>query len=149
MSTQLTYRGQTLLLKYAFGEESIPTSFRMKLVTDTEVTAAINTFSELSELPNGGGYTTGGIAFDKTDMTFAQGNGTNQASATVTDGTFPWTATSGGMPASGTGYTYAVITDGTATDNVIMFVDLEEAQTLDTGQTQDINDVVIWTANHF
>ena len=149
MSSQLTYRGQTLLLKYAFGEESIPTSFRMKLVTDAEVTAAVNSMSELNELANGQGYTTAGIAFDETDMTFTQGNGTNQASATVTDGTFSWTATAGGIPASGTGYTYAVITDGTATDNVIMFIDLDGPDTLDAGQTLDINDVVIWTANHF
>ena len=68
----MTNRGQLMLLKFAFGEETVPTSFKVKLVTDSSIAPTVDLFSELNEIPAGGGYSLGGTSFDKDDITFTQ-----------------------------------------------------------------------------
>jgi hypothetical protein len=140
MATDMTDRGRYLLLKYAFDAESVPSTYQMKLVTDASVTKAINTFSELSECPNGSGYTTSGIGFAAANVTVTEEDSTVSAKAEIADNLAQWTAT-GTFPASGTGVTFLVITDGTGTDNVLGFVDLGGAQTMTSGGILTVNDL--------
>jgi len=146
MPTGLTDRGQVMLLKFAFGEETVPTNFKVKLVTDTTIAPTVNLFSSLNEIPAGGGYSTGGQTFDKTDMTFTQYSGDIHASAVVTDETILWTAT-GPIPSSGTGYTFAVITDGSTDDNVIAYVDLEGPDSLNENEILSVNKIQFWSVD--
>lgn len=140
MATDMTDRGRYLLLKYAFDAESVPSTYQMKLVTDASVTKATNTFSELSECPSGSGYDTDGIGFAAANVTVTEVDSTVSAKAEIADNLAQWTAT-GTFPASGTGVTFLVITDGTGTDNVLGFVDLGGAQTMTSGGILTVNDL--------
>ena len=135
-----------MLLKFAFGEETVPTNFKVKLVTDSTIAATVNTFSELNEIPAGGGYSTGGATFDKDDITFTQHTGDIHAMATVTDDTILWTAT-GPIPSSGTGFTFAVITDGSTADNVIAYVDLDGPDSLNENEILSVNKIQFWSVD--
>jgi len=140
MATDMTDRGRYLLLKYAFDAESVPSTYQMKLVTDASVTKAINTFSELSECPSGSGYTTSGIGFAAANVTVTEEDSSISAKCEIADNLAQWTAT-GTFPASGTGVTFLVITDGTGTDNVLGFIDLGGAQTMTADGVLTVNDI--------
>ena len=140
MATDMTDRGRYLLLKYAFDAESVPSTYKMKLVTDASVTKATDTFSSLSECPNGSGYTTGGIDLTASNFTVTKVDGTVSAKAEVSDNLAQWTAT-GTFPASGTGVTFLVITDNTGSDNVLGFIDLGGAQTMTEDGVLTVNDI--------
>ena len=140
MATSMTDRGRKLLLEYSFNGGTVPSTYNGKLVTDASVTKAINTFSELSEVPNGSGYTTGGISFSSSNVTVTEVDSSIGAKAEIESAHFTWSI-SGTFPASGTGATFLVITDGTGDDNVLGFVDLGGAKTATSGATFKVNDV--------
>ena len=142
----MTNRGQLMLLKFAFGEETVPTSFKVKLVTDSSIAPTVDLFAELNERPAGGGYSLGGTSFDKDDITFTQYNGAIHAMAVVADDTILWTAT-GPIPSSGTGYTFAVITDGSTADNVIAYVDLDGPDSLNEFEILSVNKIQFWSVD--
>jgi len=140
MATGMTDRGRKLLLEYSFNGETVPSTYNGKLVTDASVTKAINTFSELSEVPAGSGYSTGGVSFSSSNVTVTEVDSSIGAKAEIADDHFSWSL-SGTFPASGTGATFLVITDGTGSDNVLGFVDLGGAKTGSSGGTFKVNDV--------
>tara|TARA_Y100001973_G_scaffold103696_1_gene171530 strand:- start:495 stop:998 length:504 start_codon:yes stop_codon:yes gene_type:complete len=140
MPNGMTDRGQKMLLEFAFGETTVPASYKLKLVTDSSVTREIQLFSELSECPAGSGYVTGGISFDSTDLSFGEDEGTISARATLADNTAQWVAT-GGFPVSGTGVTFCVVTDGSTDDNVIAFFDLDGAETMTEGGVLTVDNI--------
>jgi hypothetical protein len=106
------------ILGWAFNGVTIPTNFFVALVTSaTAPTVDINTKSQLTEVANGQGYTTGGISLapDNTDFdVLTEDDGNDRALVQIRDLT--WTATAGGIPASGDAPRYAVLTDDNVTE---------------------------------
>lgn len=122
-----TNRAKYLFLQWIFNGVALPTNFYLALVRSTP-DADTNTLGQLTEIPAGNGYTSGGTALSKntTDFPSITEDDTNDlASVTVKDTT--WTAAGGPIPASGGGATYVVLTtdEGTvANRQVIAFASL-------------------------
>ena len=110
-----TNRGKYLLLKWAFCDETLPVNFYVALITNAVVpTADTNTFSELTEIADGNGYTEGGYELDpeasSSDFdTLTEDDANDRAIIQIKD--IVWTAGGGSIPASGDGARYAILTD--------------------------------------
>lgn len=110
-----TNRGLYRMLEILMQGATPPTSFYVALVTDTP-TIAINTFSELTEIGAGNGYTSGGKQVARSVVGFdvvTEDDTNQQAYAQAAD--IAWTASGGPIPASGNDATYAVLLDDNAT----------------------------------
>lgn len=136
----ITNRGKYLLLSYVFNGATIPTNFYMALVDNSVVpTVDTNTLSELSEVPSGNGYTSGGEALSPNATDFpslTEDDTGDQASVGIKD--VVWTASGGTLPASGTGARYAVLlTDETTVGDrqVIAYFDLGSDRQVSDTQT--------------
>ena len=128
------------MLNWVFRAATIPTNFFVALVTSaTAPTADTNTKSELTEIANGNGYTTGGLSLTKnsTDFDVLTEDDTNdRALIQVKD--LVWTASGGSLPGSGNGARYAVLTDDNATQGsreILAFWDLTADRSVSVGQT--------------
>lgn len=139
-----TNKGKRRMLGWAFNAETLPTNFYVALVTSAVApTADINTKSELTELPNGNGYTTGGISLSKntTDFpTLTEDDGTDRGYIRIKS--LVWTASGGNLPASGNGARYAVLTDDNVTQGsreVLAYFDLVSDRTISDTQTLTLN----------
>jgi len=117
MASVVTNKGKFNLLEWGFQKANIPTNLYLALVTNAVAPVAdTNTKSELTELANGNGYTTGGIsvAMNATDFDVITEDDTNdRALVQIKDEV--WTASGGPIPASGTGAYYAILTDDNVT----------------------------------
>jgi hypothetical protein len=139
-----TNRGKFAALGRLFRGVALPTNYYVALVTSaTAPTADINTKSELTELANGNGYTTGGISLSKntTDFDVLTEDDTNDR-ALVQIKDLVWTASGGSLPASG-GARYAVLTDDNATQGsreVYAFWDLSSDRQVSQFQTLTLQD---------
>jgi hypothetical protein len=113
-----TNRGKYRLLDWLFRGGTLPTNFYAALVTDAVAPAAdINTFSQLTEIAAGNGYTSGGMSLTpgETDFdTHTEDDDNDEAFVVLKDLT--WTADGGPIPASGDGARYIVLLD----DNVVV-----------------------------
>ena len=139
MASGITNRGKYKLLDWVFRGTALPTNFYIALCSDTTTpTVDINTFSELSEIPAGNGYTAGGTSLTKnsTDFdTITENDTTDLALVQLKD--IVWTASGGNLPASGNGARWAILTDDNATQGsrlVIAWWDLVSNRIVSTGQ---------------
>jgi len=103
-------------------------------------TADTNTWSELTQIATGNGYTTGGYSLSRNATDFDVGPTEVDASdyAYIQIKDIVWTASGGNLPASGNGARYAVLTDDNVTEgsrDVLAFFDLSSDRTVSTGQT--------------
>lgn len=140
-----TNKGKFRLLEAMARAAAFPASFNVALVTSaTAPTADTNTFSQLTEIAAGNGYTTGGINVtrDATGFpTITEDDAGDRGQAIIKD--LVWTASGGSLPASGNGARYAVLLDNNATvasREVWAWWDLSSDRTVSTGQTLTIND---------
>ena len=113
-----TNRGKYRLLEWLFRGGTLPTNYYAALVTDAVAPAAdINTFSQLTEIAAGNGYTSGGQSLTpgETDFdTHTEDDAEDEAYVILKDLT--WTADGGSIPDSGDGARYIVLLD----DNVVV-----------------------------
>lgn len=135
----ITNRGKYWLLEQVFRNATEPTSLYAALVTSaTAPTVDTNTFSELTEIAAGNGYTAGGIALTRNSTDFdvlTEDDSGNLAYVQVRD--LVWTASGGNLPASGSGARYAILTDDNATQGsrlVLAWWDLSSDRTVSSGQ---------------
>lgn len=134
-----TNKGKFRMLEAYFRGGTLPTTFYVSLFTDAVApTADTNTKSELTEIANGNGYTTGGLAVnnDSTDFdTITEVDASDHALIQIKD--LVWTATGGSLPASGDGARYACLTDDNATQGdreVLAYWDLGADYSVSVGQ---------------
>lgn len=143
-----TNKGKMRILEWALRGGTIPTTFYVALCTSaTAPTADINTKSELTELANGNGYVTGGIAVnnDSTDFdTLTENDTDDRGQILIKD--LVWTATGGPLPVSGNGARYAVLTDDNGTQGsreILFFWDLGSDYSVSVGQTLTLQNLEI------
>lgn len=134
-----TNRGKynTLNLKYRNAVE--PTNYYVALVTSAVAPAAdINTKSELTEITNGNGYTTGGISLNRDSTDFdvlTEDDSNDRALIQIKD--LVWTASGGSLPSSGAAR-YAIVTDDNVTQGsreVDTYFDLVSDRVVSVGQS--------------
>lgn len=145
MASGWTNRGLRNVLAKTFRAEALPTNFFVALCTSaTTPTADINTKSELTELANGNGYTTGGISLAKNATDFdvlTEDDANDRALIQARDVT--WTATGGSLPATG-GARWAIVTDDNATQGireVWAYFDLISDRQVSVGQPLTLQDL--------
>jgi hypothetical protein len=135
-----TNRGKFAALGRLFRGVALPTNYFIALVTSAAAPGPdTNVKSELTEIANGNGYTTGGISLTKntTDFDVLTEDDTNDR-ALVQLKDIVWTASGGSIPASGGGARYAILTDDNATQGsreVYTFWDLTSDRTVSDTQT--------------
>lgn len=138
-------KGKWRALGWVLRGDTIPTNFYVALVTSaTAPTADINTFSELTEIAAGNGYTSGGYQLTPNSTDFdvhTEDDANDRGLIQIKD--IVWTASGGPIPASGSGARYAVLTDDNATvgsREVLAYWDLESDRTVSDGQTLTLQD---------
>lgn len=136
-----TNRGKARALGGWFRNNSVPTNFYIALITDAVTpTADTNTFSELTEIAAGNGYTSGGYSLDRNATDWDVGPTENDTSdyAYIQIKDIVFTASGGNLPASGNGARYAVLLDDNgvvASRDVLGWFDLVSDRTVSNGQT--------------
>lgn len=143
-----TNKGKMRVLEWALRGGTVPTNFYVALFTSaTAPTADINTKSQLTEIANGNGYTTGGIQLtpNTTDFDVLTEDDTNDRGfIQIKD--LVWTASSGALPASGSGARYAALTDDNGTQGsreVLFYWDLGADYSVSSGQTLTLQNLEI------
>jgi hypothetical protein len=137
MASGWTNRGKFLALQVLFNGTSPPAAtggFKVALVKSTP-TADTNTFSQLTEVATGNGYTAGGIALNRNTTDFdviTEDDALDKALVQIKD--LVWTASGGTLPSDGVGATYAVLVDDAGTPNVWAYFDLVSARVVSSGQ---------------
>lgn len=138
---QWTNRGKKLVLDAAFRAAAFAgTGFKLMLCTSAQTpTTDTNTVSELTEIANGNGYTTGGVSIAQSAVGFPSlsEDDTNDK-AVITLASQTWTASGGDLPASGSGARWLILTDANATvgsRQVIAFWDLLSDRSVTVGGT--------------
>lgn len=113
----ITNRGKLLLLEWAVGRTTPPTNFYLALCTSaTTPTADINTLGELTQIAVGNGYSNGGISINRNSTDWDTGSEDDTSDyGLVRLKDIVFTASGGTLPGSGSGATYAVLTDDNAT----------------------------------
>lgn len=137
MPSAWTNRGKFQVFKFLFHATSIPTNYFGALISDAvaNVTPAVNTKSDLNELANGNGYTTGGISLNKNTTDFpivSEDDTNNRAIARIRDLT--WTASGGNLGPA----TFLILTDDNSTQGnrvVFCYFDFNTSVTVSPGQT--------------
>jgi len=131
-----TNKGKFRMLDWVFRATAAPTNFYVALVTSaTAPVADTNTKSQLTELTQQYGYTTGGISLTKNSTDFdvlTEDDANDKALIQIKD--LVWTASGGSIGAA----RYAVLTDDNGTQGsreVLVFWDLTSDRTVSTGQT--------------
>jgi hypothetical protein len=145
MASGWTNKGRRLVLAHCFQGVALPTNWYVALVTAAVVpNADTNTLSELTQIANGNGYTTNGVALAKNSTDFdvlTEDDTSDLAKVQIKD--LVWTAAGGALPASGNGAAYAVLTDDNATAgsrNVYFFWDLSGPLSVSSGQPITLQD---------
>jgi hypothetical protein len=139
MASGITNRGKFKLLDWVFRGTALPTNFYIALCTSAATpTVDTNTFSELTEIAAGNGYTAGGISLTKntTDFdTLTEDDTGDKALVQLKD--IAWTAVTANLPASGNGARWAILTDDNATQGsrlVLAWWDLVSDRSVSVGQ---------------
>lgn len=145
MASGITNRGKYKLLDWVFRASTLPTNFYVALCTSAATpTVDTNTFSELTEIAAGNGYTAGGISLTKnsTDFdTLTEDDTGDMGYVRIKDLT--WTASGGSLPGSGNGARWAVLTDDNATQGsrlVLAWWDLTSDRSVSVGQPLTLQD---------
>ena len=140
MASGWTNKGKAHVMGIVFRNVSEKTNYYVALVTSaTAPDADTNTLSQLTEIANGNGYTTGGYQLtpNSTDFdTLTEDDTANSGIVQIKD--IVWTASGGSIPASGSGARYAVLIDDNVTvgsREVYAWWDLTSDRTVSTGQT--------------
>lgn len=143
-----TNRGKYRSLEWAFRGATRPTNFYVALVTSASTPGPDTvTFSELTEIAAGNGYTAGGFQLTPGATDFdvlTQDDGNDRAYLQVKD--VSWVASSGPIPASGNDARYAILTDDNGTQGsreVLGYWDLTEDRSVADGQTLTLQDLEI------
>ena len=141
-----TNKGKYKILGWALRGETPPTNLYVALVTSAVApTADTNTKSELTEIANGNGYTTGGYQLTRNATDFdvwTEVDASDYALLQIKD--VVWTASGGPIPASGNGARYAVLTDDNVTQGsreVYFYWDLVSDRSVSSGQTLTLQDM--------
>lgn len=135
-----TNRGAFRVLQAFFRNASVPTNLFAALVTSAVAPVVdTNTFSELTEVASGNGYTAGGISLSRnsTDFDVLTEDDTNDR-ALIQIRDLVWTASGGSLPGSGSGARYAILTDDNGTQgsrDIINSWDLSSDRVVSSGQT--------------
>ena len=143
-----TNKGKMRVLEWALRGATIPTNFYVALFTSAVApTADTNTKSQLTEIANGNGYTTGGISLTKnsTDFDVLTENDTDDRGL-IQIKDLVWTASGGALPISGSGARYAALTDDNATQGsreVLFYWDLGADYSVSSGQTLTLQNLEI------
>ena len=146
MASGWTNKLKWRLLGWVFVNQTEPTVFYCALVTNAVTpTVDTNTKSELTEIANGNGYTTGGFSLTPgaTDFDVHTEDDTNDWGL-VQCKDIAWTATGGPIPISGTGAYHSIITDDNVTQGsreVYAFHDLSGPISVSVGQTLTLQNV--------
>ena len=141
-----TNNGIEYALGVAFDSQSVATGLRLVLITAAAApTVDTSTFSGLTEIAAGNGYTSGGITVTQgTDTTLTQDDANNLAKIVIADKTI--TASGGAVPSSGSGARYVVLTDANATLNsrqVYAWWDLGGDVTIGSGNSLLLDDLTL------
>jgi hypothetical protein len=143
-----TNKGKMSILDAYFRDAGAPTNFYVMLFTDaTAPTADTNTESQLTEIADGNGYTTGGYQLTKnsTDFDVLTEDDTNDR-ALIQIKDVVWTASGGSIPDSGDGARYVMITDDNATiadREAYQYFDLVSERSVSDGQTLTLQNLEI------
>lgn len=112
-----TNKGKYKILGWTFRAATKPSNLYVALITVAVAPGPdTNTFSELTEITAGNGYTSGGyqLAFNATDFdVWTEDDGNDKAYLQIKD--LIWTASGGPIPLSGNGARYAILTDDNGT----------------------------------
>lgn len=144
----VTNRGAYRAQQTFFRAGTTPTVFYLALFDSTTAPVVdTNTFSQLTEIPAGNGYTTGGISIarNSTDFDVLTEDDTNDYSL-IQIKDIVWTASGGSLPGSGSGARYACLTDDNATQasrDIIVGWDLASNRIVSSGQTLTIQNAEI------
>lgn len=143
-----TNHGNYTLLSQMFRGVALPTNYYLALVTSAATPSeTTNTKTELTEIANGNGYTTGGYSLTKNTTDFdvlTEDDANHKALVQLKD--IVWTAVTGNLPASGNGARYAILTDDNVTQGsriVYFYFDLVSDRTISVGQTLTLQNVEI------
>lgn len=135
-----TNKGKFHVLGVTFRNATEKTNYYVALVTSaTAPTADTNTLSQLTEIANGNGYTTGGYQLtpNTTDFdTLTEDDSGDKGLVQIKD--VAWTASGGTLPGSGSGARYAVLIDDNVTvgsREVYAWWDLSSDRSVSSGQT--------------
>lgn len=152
MASGFTNKGLYRILEAIFNGGTLPTTFYLALVTSaTAPDADTNTLSQLTEIANGNGYTTGGMSLSKNATDFpglTEDDANNRAQIQIKDAV--WTASGGSLPGSGSGARYAVLVDANGTvgsREVWAYFDLASDRSVSSGQTLTLDDPILRLAN--
>ena len=139
-------KGMMSILEEYFRNVGVPTNFYIALCDDTTTPDEdINTFSELTEVPAGQGYTTGGYQLTRNDTDFdvlTEDDTNNRGFIQVKN--VVWTASGGTLPASGDGARWAVLLDDNATiasRETYAWWDLSSNRKVSDGQTLTLSNL--------
>lgn len=145
MASGITNRGKFKLLDWVFRGTALPTNFYIALCTSAVTpTVDTNTFSELTEIAAGNGYTAGGTSLTKNSTDFdvlTEDDTGDLGKVQLKDIT--WTASGGTLPASGNGARWAILTDDNATQGsrlVLAWWDLTSDRSVSSGQPLTLQD---------
>lgn len=139
MAVGITNKGKWFLFDLAFLTHTKPTNYYVALVTSaTAPTVDTNTFSELTEINTGNGYTAGGYSLTPggTDFDSLIENDTDDR-AELQCKDITWSASGGSIPNGGSGARYAILTDDNATQGsrlVLAWWDLTSDRSVSDGQ---------------
>jgi len=145
MAVGWTNRGKYKMLDWVFRNTTEVTNFYVALVTSAVApTCDTNTLSELTEIADTNGYTTGGyqITPGATDFDVINEDDTNDL-AKIQLKDIVWMASGGSIPASGSGARYAVLTDDNATVGsriIIAYWNLVSDRSVSDGQALTLQD---------
>ena len=148
MASGVTNKGKAHMVHATFRRTSLPTNYYVALVTSaTAPDVDTNTLSELTEIAAGNGYTSGGYSLTPgaTDFdTLTEDDTADEGYTRIKDVVF--TASGGALPSSGSGASYAVLTDDNGTvgsREVYAWWDLSAAQSVTSGQTLTLQDLEV------
>lgn len=145
MASGWTNKGKYSVLGWVYRADAEPTNFYMALFTSAVApTVDINTFSELTQINTGNGYTTGGyqLVAGSTDWDVHTEDDTNDW-ALVQNKDIVWTAAGGSIPNGGNGASWACLTDDNATEAdrlILHWFDLVSPRTVSDTQTLTLQD---------
>lgn len=114
MASGWTDKGAANMFDITFRGATPPTNFYVALVTSAASPAiTTNTFSELTEIAAGNGYTSGGMSLNRNGTDFDVLTEADPVILQIKD--LVWTASGGTLPASGSGARWAVLLDDNVT----------------------------------
>lgn len=152
MASGITNKGRYHLFECLKRSPSLPSTYYIAAITgDVVPDADTATFSELTEIAAGNGYTSGGIALsvDSTSEitgfdTLTQDDVNDRAVMEIED--IVWTASGGNIPSSGSGARYVVLTDDNVTVSsreVYAWFDLGTTITISNGQVKTLQNLAL------